>query len=245
MNLHDLVLTAVREIVRVVDTDDGVSVTTHCLYPSNGFVQVSVRGGPSEFIVSDEGGAFADIESAGVEIDKPDALVKHLLSRAGMTITRGVIRSPKVSTDVLPVAIALTANASREVAEWLYAHCRIKRERNFRKIVRDFLRKAYDDRVVDDTIVGESNKPHKFENVIRSPDGRRLIADPVIHDPSSINARVIANLDVRMAKYEGLEQRIVYDDHQDWSAADLNLLDVGATPVPFSKFPEVIARLAA
>jgi hypothetical protein len=245
MNIRDLVQAAVQEVIRVDETDDGVLVATHCLYPSNDFVQVAVRGGPNEFIVSDEGGAFADIESAGAQIEKPDALVRHLLVSTGMNIVNGVIRSPRVSREVLPIAIALTANASSDVAEWLYTHCKIKRERNFRKIVREFLRKAYDDRVVDETIVGESNKPHKFENVIRLPNDRRLIADAVIHDASSINARVIANLDVRMAKHQGLEQRIVYDDHEEWNPADLNLLQVGATAVPFSKFPEVIARLAA
>ena len=66
-----------------------------------------------------------------------------------------------------------------------------------------------------------------------------------MHDPSSINARVVANIDVKLAKYEKLDQRIVYDDGENWSADDLSLLQVGNTPVvPFSKAADVIGRLS-
>jgi hypothetical protein len=74
---------------------------------------------------------------------------------------------------------------------------------------------------------------------------RRLIVDPAVHDISSINARVVANLDVRAVNDPLLEQRIIYDDEEHWTPADLNLLQVGATVVPFSRSSEVIRRLAA
>jgi hypothetical protein len=72
----------------------------------------------------------------------------------------------------------------------------------------------------------------------------RLVVDPVINEASSINARVIANLDVRQANYKGLVQRIVYDETDRWKAEDLRLLNVGATATPFGVAREVIARLA-
>jgi hypothetical protein len=52
-------------------------------------------------------------------------------------------------------------------------------------------------------------------------------------------------LDVRAIRDPLLEQRIVYDDKEDWTPADLNLLQVGATVVPFSRSSEAIRRLAA
>ena len=76
------------------------------------------------------------------------------------------------------------------------------------------------------------------------PHERRLIIDAVTNEPSSINARVVANLDVAATKNPLLEQRIVYDDEDDWTPADLNLLNVGAIAVPFSRSSEVIERIA-
>ena len=108
----------------------------------------------------------------------------------------------------------------------------------------DFLKKTFDERVTQAKIIGKSNKPHKFPNVISFANGRRLIIDPVANDPASINARVVANMDVRSINDPLLDQRIVYDDQDKWLPSDLNLLQVGATVVPFSMAPEVIQRAA-
>jgi hypothetical protein len=93
-------------------------------------------------------------------------------------------------------------------------------------------------------IVGHSNKPHKFPNVLKLLGGKRLIVDPVANEASSINARVVANLDVKATEDPTLMQRIVYDDEDDWTPSDLNLLQVGAPVVAFSNVSEVIERLA-
>jgi hypothetical protein len=50
---------------------------------------------------------------------------------------------------------------------------------------------------------------------------------------------------VRTANEQGVVQRIIYDDDEGWSASDLNLLQVGAPTVPFSRSREVIERMAA
>jgi hypothetical protein len=86
---------------------------------------------------------------------------------------------------------------------------------------------------------------HKFANVISFLDRRRLIIDPVVRDPSSISMRVLAHLDIHALNDPLLVQRIVYDDDESWVAADLNMLGMAATPVPFSKSMEVIERLAS
>jgi hypothetical protein len=73
-----------------------------------------------------------------------------------------------------------------------------------------------------------------------------LIVDPVVNDPSSINARVVANMDVRMRGDPKIQQMIVYDDRMAWQASDLRLLRVG-TPniVPFSTAEPQIEKIAA
>lgn len=245
MKHSEIIKGSLENLLSVTEELDGVRVVTHCMYPSNGFVQVVVRGGTDTFFVSDEGGAFREIEAAGVDVEKPDKVIRHLVVPQGLSLVNGMIRSPQVSADSLAISISLVANASKEAADWLFAHSRIKRHRNFKEVVGEFLKERFSKSVRSDIIIGASNKPHKFDNLISLGGGRRLLVDPVIHDSASINARLVANFDVRSAHYKDLEQRIVYDDEEEWRPEELNLLQVGATVVPFSRAPDVFARLAA
>lgn len=246
MSLLTTVQEAMAQIVRAEPRDPDVAVTTCCMYPTNAFVRVVVRGGTNAFTVSDEGGGFGDVENAGVTARMTDGMVKHIVSPQGLKIDNGIITSPSVTRDALPVAIFLVANASKEVAEWFYATLKIKRERNFKQLVRRFLDETFTQNVKHDLeIVGKSNKTHSFENVVLLANGRKLIVDPVLHDHASINARIVANVDVANMSHEGIEQRIVYDDSEEWKADELNLLTVGAPIVAFSKSPDVIRRVAA
>ena len=127
----------------------------------------------------------------------------------------------------------------------MFGHGKVTRTRDFRLLLADFLSKRFDDRVTHgEFVVGNSNKRHKFANVVSLGGERKLIIDPVSNDASSVNARVVANLDVKAIGNPNLIQRIVYDDGDNWSAADLNLLQVGAVAVPFSRAGEVIERIA-
>jgi len=158
----------------------------------------------------------------------------------------GVIYTPQVAIEAAAPSVLLVANASQEVARWLFDHTKTRRPRDFRLVLSEFLRKRFEDRLLHNAaIVGKSNKSHRFANVISLPDGRRLIVDAVMNDASSINSRVVANLDIRAANDDTISQRIIYDDDEGWSAADLNLLQVGAPAVPFSRSREVIERVAS
>ena len=232
------------EMASIKRVDDGLRVTTHCMYPSNGLVQVTVRGGVSTIVASDEGGAMGEAMAAGIPVRDYDRQLAHLIKSQGVNLTGGVISSPRMSIEAAPLAILLVANASQEIARYLYEHMKIPRTRDFKEMLATFLKEKFDERVSAATIVGHSQKAHKFSNVISLPNGKRLIVDPVSHEASSINARVVANLDVAAIKNPLIEQRIVYDDEDDsWSAAELNLLQVGALVVPFSRSAEVIGRI--
>jgi hypothetical protein len=234
-----------REVASVDVVDDAVRVTTHCMYPSNGLVRVTLRGGRETIVASDEGETLGEALSAGLVLKDPERLLKPLVRDQGLLVDKGVIHTPRMPLTAAPLAVLLVANAASEAASWLYKHMKLKRDRDFRKLLADFLKREFDDRLSHNAqIVGSSNKVHKFANVISFANGRRLIIDPVANDASSINARVVANLDVKSLNYAGLDQRIVYDDEDTWSASDLNLLQVGATVIPFSKATEVIHRIA-
>jgi hypothetical protein len=245
--LAETLLRGLEEIAEVQVEDDGVRITTHCMYPSHGLVQVTVRGGPRVVVVSDEGGALGEAESAGLDLaSRKDGVLAHLVAAQGLRIKGGVISSPAVPIESASMAVLLVANASKEVAQWLYEHARIKRPRDFRLRLASFLKATFENRVVhDEKIIGASNKPHKFANVIILGEEKRLIIDPVAKDPASINARVVANLDVRTSKNPNIIQRIVYDDAEKWLASDLNLIQIGAPVVPFSRSEDVIKRIAS
>jgi hypothetical protein len=235
-----------EEIAGVKATDDGVMVTTHCMYPSNGLVRVFVRGGGQTIVASDDGGAMEEATAAGIPVDKDyTRQLTHVVKTHGVSISNGIIITPRMPIEAAPLAVLLVANAAQESARWMFDHAKIKRSRDFKSLLADFLNKKFDSRVEHNAIiVGHSNKPHRFANVLSGASGFRMIIDPVAYEASSINARVVANLDVKATNDPKLMQRIVYDDEEDWSPADLNLLQVGAPVIAFSRAREVIERLA-
>ncbi len=246
MSIIETIHVALKEVSQIEEISDGVRVTTHCMYPSNGLVQVVVRGMGDSFVVSDEGGAIDELISSGANVTHSKQALERLAGSHGLNYSNGVLYSPNASRESLPVAILLVANAAKDVSNWLFSHTKIKRKKDFKKIVKEFLNHAFEQNKPHEAqIVGKSNKPHSFENVIVLSAGRRLVVDAVIHDANSINARVVANLDVRGAGYEKLEQRIVYDDEDSWPVGDLELLQLGAIVVPFSRSEAVFRRLAA
>ena len=234
---------SLQNICSVKRVADGVRVTTHCMYPSNGLVRVVVRGGNENVVVSDEGEALGEASAAGIEIRDPQRQLNAFIRQRGLFLKNGVISTRPTKFEAAPIAILHVANTAKDAANWLYEHGGVKRSLDFRKLLSEFLASSYKEQVSESLILGASHKPHKFANVISFANGRKFIVDAVANDPSSINSRVVANLDVRSTKDHSIEQRIVFDDTEKWTSSDLNLLQVGATIVPYSKAKFVIPRL--
>jgi hypothetical protein len=93
-------------------------------------------------------------------------------------------------------------------------------------------------------VVGASTKSHRVDYDIQLNEHRRLLLDTVVPEASSINSVLAANLDIKEAGLPNTLQRIVYDDEEDWKSADLSLLGLGATVIPFTKVRPVLNRLA-
>lgn len=233
-------------MVRASTVEDGLRVSTHVLYPSNSAVAVTIRGGKEEFILSDDGGAMAEMSGAGLNVCLSDAMVNRRVRKYGLRFTDGAIFTPTVKLGAIAPAAVLLANVSRDVAAWGLTHFPFVKPRDFRKNLADLLGKYFHDNLTHDApIVGQSNKAHKFTHVIYLEKNRKLLIDPAMNDAGSINARVVANLDVRMANNPFIDQLIVYDDSLKWKASDLKLLEVGAPTVAFSQAEPEIRRRAA
>ncbi len=224
---------------------DGVRVTTHVMYPSNGLVNVVVRGGRHSCVVSDDGGAIGEGSAVGARMQPTDRQLGYLVRQQGLSIKKGTILSPPVSFDAVPATILVVANAARDVANWLYDHANVKRHRDFRAALTELLRATFSERVHGGFVEGK-RKRHEFAHVVDLAGGNKLIVDPVAREPSSINARVVSNLDVAQAEDPHISQRLVYDDEQEWTPDDLGLLGIVGVPVvPFSRSPQVIHRIAS
>ena len=224
---------------------DGFRITTGSMYPSNGLVRVYLRGGAETVMVGDDGEAVGEGTAAGITMDNVDRSFKGLIRDRGLSMKNGVIYSPRVEISAAHVAVLHVSNVARDVANWLYEHGGIKRRNDFRVLLTRYLENSFRDNVAEDHIHGASNKLHKFQNVISFANGKKFIVDAVTNEASSINSRVVANLDVKAAKNPNIFQRIIFDDSAKWSPSDLSLLQIGATAVPFSRAEEVIARVAS
>ena len=246
MNTLETIFEGISALSFVKQIGEEIRVGTHCLYPSNGNVTVVVRGGGEQFVVSDEGGALSEISSCGIHARPTDRQIRALVGSQGLKVKDGVIFAPPVPMNAIPAAVLIVANASKELADWGLDHLRFSVPRNFRADLAELLgRRFHDNLKADQPIVGKSNKPHRFGHVIYLNEGRKILIDPVINDASSINARLVANLDVKMLGDKKTSQLIVYDDKLTWTASDLNLLQVGAPIVPFSRADRKLERLAA
>lgn len=244
MNLTHTVEAALRDTFLLHTLREGVLVQTQCLYQGGGIVRVLVRGGEDTFYVSDEGYGVGEIEAAGARVDDADKLIRKLLKPLGLTSSGGIVKAPPCNAKALGYSIASVANASAMVSAWLFSHLKVQPPINFKDSIARLLQAAFPTTVHSGKLTGGSNKEYTFEHIIFLPNDRKMIVDPVVHDMKSISSRVLANIDVRRANHGNVEQRIVYNDAEDWSAEDLNLLTLGAISIPFSRAQEVLPRVA-
>jgi hypothetical protein len=248
-------LATVREVMgawpQSLEDRDGVVVPTHCLYPSNAVVRVHVAGGSTTFRVHDGGGAIDELEASGARNPNDMHIVRSAARAQGLDVTlEGTIISPFVELPQLAGTIVLVANASKEAAHSLISKSRGLPKRDFREALATLIDlERAQGRFVEvlhrRVVVGASNKPHRFDFDIALSGTRRLLLDAVIREPFSINAVLVANLDVKEAELPNTIQRIVYDDDDQWDAADLSLLGLGATVVGLSRLRPVLERMTA
>ena len=224
-----------------------VVVPTHCLYPSNGIVHVYVEGGLREFVVHDNGDAYDQLHSMGGHEPVPGHLIRAVVRQNGLLVSdRHSIYLKDVDEAGLAGAIALVANGAKEAAEYLISRHRPAPRRPIKDELEAILTLRFPTLWRrEEVFLGGSNKQHRFDYTVDLGRKGKLLMDIAKPEPSSINAAVVAHLDVRQGKAEHLVQRIVFDDHDHWTSENLSLLGVGAIPIPLSVANDALARLAA
>lgn len=245
MSLIELVRSAMGSWPEPAQEGASVRVPTHCLYPSNSIVSVFVEGRET-FLVHDNAGALDEMEAATAVVPNAFRLIANVARPHGLRISdRGAIFAAQVTWEGLSAAVVTVANASADAAFNLLGAHRPPR-RDIRQALEHILEQDFPSLWQREVrIIGASNKPHRFDYVVRLRNDRQLLLDTVVPEASSINAAVVAHLDVRQSDVNKFEQRIIFDDEVAWSSSDLSLLRVGANPVPFSLVRDALGKIAA
>jgi hypothetical protein len=223
-------------------------VTTQYLYPSGDLVSVFVTPGTSgTVVVTDGGGAVDVLSSHGVVIKEPEKAFSPLRRYPGLKIENGEIRTGKIlrGSDQLASAVIEVARASAFVADHCLNEFRPRRKRNLEaEIFNELQRHVSVARIQrNHRLVGKSNRQYTFDFAV--PLGKRgtLIVDAVEPESASLLAKFASHMDISRAGNH-VQQRIVYDDQEEWRAEDLNLLQMAATLVPLSKFRREVREIA-
>ena len=242
MSMMDQLVPALADFYSVEPSRDGISIVTHCLYPSGKSVRVMVRGAGNSCSVSDECGALHEVIDAGIPWGRAEHAIKSRARRHALNSDRGNVHSDVVEMRTVAAVIAVVANASKDIAAWLFSSTKPEKT-DFKESLRKALNDKFNGAVHHNVeLRGFSNKSHTFDNVIRINDNS-IIVDPVIKDHSSINSRLVANLDVQRLENNKIQQRIIYDDSDEWNSAELSLLSIGAPVVAFTNVDNVISRI--
>lgn len=157
------------------------------------------------------------------------------------------MQTPLIDVPALASAISLTANVSKEVAHYLIDRDKsAPASHNLEEAIERILDGQFHKEWTRQTfIVGQSNKQQRFDFEVRLPTKRHLLIKVVKPESSSVNAAVVAHLDVKATKQSDIEQRSIYDDFVSWKAADLSLLAVGAPVLPLSAANDTLGRIGA
>lgn len=245
MTCPDYVQHALEELVQCRKVGDAVVIDTHCLYPAGGIVQVHFVGGAREVVAHDGGGAIRTLLAHGLDLPDKDVRIHKIAKSHGLSFKEGKIQSKALDVRYSSSLIVHVANASKEVCEDILRRYRFKKKINFQQALDTFVSTSFSkmDYKKNFPVRGMSERQYKFDYVINA-DSKRILVDAVLPDPNSLNARIVANLDVARRGDETIIQRIVYDEDDNWDSSSIELLRTAAPTVPFKYASEELYRIA-
>ena len=226
----------------VWETENGYGLNTHCLYPSGTSVPVFITVGQDTVFVSDGGSAVNELNSGGRFLtDHIKSKIKKDLKKEGLSFANEGIFLRNYKKEDIAAAVLLVANASRDVADWGLSNISLAQKRNFKEQLETLLVRKFSMRIEKNhSVIGKSNKSHRFDYLVKLKDENILLVDAVTPEPNSFNRSIVSNLDVREADNPHISQRIIYNDEFSWKAADLSLLRMAAPITAFSDTPSSI-----
>lgn len=222
-------------LARVVETGEPVRVSTTTLLPSGAMASVLVRpSGNGTYLVSDDGAGRSDllvlghVKLSGSDRKRGDTIANRL----GLTFDGTAFAVREVTADQLASAIVFVAEATRDWASVAVENAVKRSQIALSKRVEDRIRAiAPDARITREVeVAGASTKKHRFDLVMDLDRERKAVFEIVSPNTNSLSAAHLKLFDVRGA-HADWPREVITERLEDWSAADMSLLNGVATHV--------------
>lgn len=226
-------------------TDEGVCVTTQCLYPSFERVEIFVVGFGAGYKIHDGGGAARNGWMHGGQPGAIRRCLNHQACTYKLAVIDDTLVGEAASEDWLPAAILAVANASAAAAAKAVEELGTAQSGHLHERIRHVLKEiAPDNRVLDDYVVtGASGKDHRFDFAIRSERQDLLLVDGVTPHYLSVVSAYAAFADTREVVPGVLGRFAVFE--RPLEPADMSLLQQVVDLVPLSSLTRGLRRQLA
>jgi hypothetical protein len=202
----------VRSLTAVERTNLGIEVTVPVVYGGGELVTVVVEQTKNALVVHDASFSAMRLSNAGVSLTHH---VVHRLSelaeRYNCKFRDGRVTCDANSVETLPQVVALVANASRSIADYVFE---IKRqaETDFRLIVIERLRAIVGPRAHDpDEFKGISGRRYRLPFILNADLTRPQIFISTLAHRSNVPQTFAALFDLR-GTFPDVERDAIYDD---------------------------------
>jgi hypothetical protein len=229
-------------LYQCLPTEEGLRISTSCVYPSFSQVFVYVNNIGHEFVIRDGGGAAAVAWDHG----RDEPLIRKTLTKEAQRFRiqceGNVLVAKAASADWLPAAIMAVANASSLAAHAILDHVVAATESDIASRIYRALLKVYPEPKIkrDYLIEGGSGKHHCFDFAVGEVGKRMVLLDAITPHHSSIAHKYTAFADVKPLLSGTAQSLAVFE--RPLEAEDAALIQQVARLVPISSVPEGTVR---
>ncbi len=241
---NHLVDDVAREIVATEHRVGGSFIRTPLMYPSGSTVVVRIEHGDNRFFVSDYGYGFqeAELMGAGLMYSKP----AHAIAlEAGVKFDNQAFFLLEASREQLAGAVVTIANCSQHAAMRAADALAEKTFEDRKTRLYERLIQVFEPKIVSKNveIVGASNQKWQFATVVRLPNTRPTIFEPVTKHPNSVANASMKFGDIALLK-DHAPQRVAVVHNKKELGTLLTVLSRSANVIDDDESKERIIRLA-
>jgi transposase-like protein len=215
-------------------------------FPSGAMLYLRISVEKNTIVVSDNG---ATVEELSRACDVSDSAI-HQLSRLAKSFglvsdSRGWLSTKPAPQSHLELQVTLVAEATKSILERLQKLIHAEAKQDYRPALLKDLQLQFGERLSQRVRMPGLERSHMFDAVVQLRKDRQLVLDFVQPDANSINAAVVAHLDLKSLQNKEIMQAIVYNSNDNWPSHDLAILQFGAPPVQASALAGFINGIAA
>ena len=235
---------AIGDLVRARATPSRTEIALPVLYPNGSHVVVYVYPEGDAFTVTDEGGAAAEAEMAGVLPATFSMIAKREAERVGAICDSRAFFFLRVSADQLTAAITILADLARACVAAALEKLSERPPTRLEKRLLAHLEHAFGERNVEPRaeVVGASNVAHRFNAMVMHHD-HRVVFDMFTDHGNSFNAAVSKFLDI--SHREDAPGRVAVTQTRAKLGDRLSLISSVAKVIELDAVDDVYRRAAA